>query len=119
MPFEWTVETQTAFDSLKEHLSKSLLLAYPDFSLSFMLETDALGKGPGAVLAQKQKDGMLHPVAYATRSLHSHEKNYGISELEGLGVVWAIRHYLYGHKCDVYSDHEALKSLINTPSPFW
>ena len=41
-------------------------------------------------------------------------------ELEGLGAVWAVKHfrpYLYGHQCDIYTDHEALKSLLNTPRP--
>jgi len=40
--------------------------------------------------------------------------------LEALGVVWAVKHfhtYLFGHKCDVYTDHEALKTLLNTPHP--
>ena len=43
-----------------------------------------------------------------------------VAELEGLGVVWAIKHffpYLYGHHCDVFTDHEALKALMNTPQP--
>ena len=43
-----------------------------------------------------------------------------MTELEGLGVVWAVKHfrpYLYGHQCDIYTDHEALKSLLNTPQP--
>ena len=42
------------------------------------------------------------------------------TELEALGVVWAVkhfRHYLYGHRCHVFSDHEPLKSLLNTPHP--
>ena len=49
-----------------------------------------------------------------------HEKNYGISELEALGVVLAVkhfRHFIYGHKCEVYTDHVALKALLNTPHP--
>ena len=71
----------------------------------------------GAVLAQRQEDGSVRPIAYASRSLQKHEKNYGITELEGLGVVWAARPYLYGHHCTVFTDHEALKSLLNTPQP--
>ena len=52
--------------------------------------------------------------------MQPHEKNYGATELEALGVVWAAKHfrpYLYGHHCDLYTDHEALKSLLNTPQP--
>ena len=59
-------------------------------------------------------------MAYASCSLQPHEKNYGITEMEGLGVVSAVkhfRHYLYGQKCHVYTDHEALKALLNTPKP--
>ena len=72
------------------------------------------------MLAQKQTNGTVRPVAYASRSLQAHEKNYGITELEDLVIVWAVKHfrsYLYGHKCEVYTDHEALKSLLNTPQP--
>ena len=48
------------------------------------------------------------------------EVNYGITELEALAVVWAVKHfrqYLYGHTCQVITDHEALKSLLSTPHP--
>lgn len=72
------------------------------------------------MLSQKQSDDTICPIAYASRTLQPHERNYGISELEALGVVWAVkhfRHYIYGHQCTVYTDHEALKSLLNTPQP--
>ena len=114
------VWTQQAFERLKELLTSAPLLKYPDFKKSFILETDASGEGLGAVLAQRQEDGSVKPIAYASRSLQKHEKNYGITELEGLGVVWAAKHfrpYLYGHHCAVFTDHEALKSLLNTPQP--
>lgn len=55
-----------------------------------------------------------------SRSLQSHERNYAPTELEALGVVWAVRHfrqYLYGHTRHVFTDHEALKSLLNSPHP--
>ena len=82
------------------------------------METDASGAGLGAVLAQEWSDGSVHPVAYASHTLPKPEQNDGIIELEGLGVVWAVKNfrpYLYAHKCTVYTDHEALKSLLNTP----
>ena len=69
--------------------------------------------GLGAVLAQSQEeDDSVRPIAYASRSLQKHEKNYGVTELEGLGVVWAaklFRPYLYAHHCTVYTDHEVAK----------
>ena len=118
IPFVWTPDCHQAFEKLKELLTSVPLLRYPDFERPFILETDASGDGLGAVLAQQQEDGTVAPIAYASRSLQKHEKNYGITELEGLGVVWAAKHfrpYLYGHHCTVFTDHEALKSLLNTP----
>ena len=62
------------------------VLAYPKFGpeAEFVLETDASGIGLGAVLSQQQKYGMLHPVAYASRSLDQSEKNYGTQSLRRL-----------------------------------
>ena len=79
-----------------------------------------LEDGLGPVLAQQQEDGPISPIAYASRSLQKQKKNYGITESKGLGVVWAAKHfkpYRYGHHCTVFTDHEALKSLLNTPQP--
>ena len=63
---------------------------------------------------------LVHPVAYASRSLNPHEKNYAISELETLALVWAVkqfRAYILGHKCTVLTDHSTSTSLLNTPHP--
>lgn len=76
--------------------------------------------GLGAVLSQQGRDGKLHPVGYASRSLSPPEKRYAITELETLAVVWAISHflaYLYGHDLHVYTDHSAVKAVLETPSP--
>ena len=118
--FTWTAVCQGAFVKLRNFLTSAPVLAYPDFGVPFILETDASGNGLGAVLAQQQDDGLVRPIAYASRSLQEHNKRYGVTKLEGLGVVWAVKHfrpYLYGHRCDIYTDHEALKSLLNTPQP--
>ena len=103
-------------------LSSAPVLAYPVFGpgKTFILETDASTEGLGAILSQPQDDGTIHPVAYASRSLNQHEKNYGISELETLGLVWAVRYfrnYLLGHPCVVYTDHVACLSILNTTRP--
>ena len=119
-PFEWTKGCQSAFQQLKDALVSSSVLAFPDFSQEFILETDASKEGLGAVLSQSQPSGGIRPIAFASRTLQVHEKNYGSTEMKGLAVVWAIKHfrqYLYGHKCQVFTDHEALKALLNTPHP--
>ena len=80
------------------------------------METDASTFGLGAALSQKQEDGRLHPIAYAFRKLQPAKINYGITELETLGIVWAVKYfrsYLLGHKVILYSDHSACASLLN------
>ena len=84
------------------------------------METDASRVGLGTASAQEIEDGIFHPVAYASKTLQPHEQNYEATELKILGIVWAtkqFRHYLYGHKCEIFTDHEAFKSLVNTPQP--
>ena len=111
--FTWECTCQQAFVELKECWMSAPVLAYPQFKsdVPFMLKTDASIHGLGAVLTQKQEDGKsVHPIAYASRSLNCHERNYGITELETLGLVWAarlFRPYLLGTsvKCIVYTDH--------------
>ena len=67
-PFKWTPDSQEAFDELKNKLVTTPVLAYPDFTQNFYVETDASKQGLGAVLAQMQEDNKLHPIAYASRS---------------------------------------------------
>lgn len=91
---------------------------YPNFDLDFVVETDASIKGLGAILSQYH-NGNLHPIAYASRALTQPEKNYCITDLETLAIVWALSHfraYLYGHVVTVYTDHLAAKSVLQSPS---
>lgn len=118
--FEWTHKCQAAFHQLKNKLETAPILVYPNFDLPFVLETDASIQGLGAILSQKQRDGLVHPVAYANRALLPAERSYSISELETLAVVWAIQYflaYLYGHQVTVITDHSAVKAILQTPSP--
>ena len=98
--FQWNEECQTAFDHLKQILLDApILLAYPSFDREFLLETDASIQGLGTVISEVQDDGLPHPVAYASRALSPAVKNYAITDLETLAVVWSVSHfkaYLYG-----------------------
>ena len=118
--FEWSLECDKAFEELKQKLTTAPVLAYPDFQREFVLETDASIQGIGAVLGQYQDDKTLHPIAYASRALSAAEKHYSITELETLAVVWAITHFhhhLYGNVVTVYTDHVAVKAVLETPNP--
>lgn len=118
--FDWTAKFENAFTTLKSRLVTSPVLAYPSFEKDFNLETDASIQGLGAVLSQQQEDSKLHPIAYASRALNKSEKNYSITELETLAVVWAISHFrshLYGNTVKVLTDHSAVKSVPETPTP--
>ena len=117
--FEWNSSCQEAFQCLKGKLTQALVLYYPDFNKDFILETDASIHGLSSILSQVQSDGKMHPIAYASRALSPTEKNYSITELETLAVVWAIGHfycYLYGQEVTVYTDHTAVKAVLDNPT---
>lgn len=115
--FEWTNECQTAFDELKRCLMSPPILAYPDFTLPFILTTDGSLQGLGAVLSQRQ-DGTERVIAFASRGLRKTEKNdknYSAFKLELLALKWAVtekfRDYLLFSKFTVITDHNPLRHL--------
>eukprot|EP00794_Sanderia_malayensis_P002386 gene2386-biopygen1273 len=90
------------------------VLAYPNFDLPFLLQTDASDVGLGAVLAQLDADGQERVIAYASYTLSQREHNYTAMEKEALAVVFAAKHfrfYLLGHKFSVITDNSALRWL--------
>nr|GEZ85893.1 putative reverse transcriptase domain-containing protein [Tanacetum cinerariifolium] len=77
----------------------------------FVAYCDALHKGLGAVLMQREK-----VISYASRKLKIHEKNYTTHDLELGAVVFALkiwRHYLYGTKCIMFTDHKSLQHILD------
>ncbi|GJY34099.1 putative reverse transcriptase domain-containing protein [Tanacetum coccineum] len=102
--FVWGDKQEAAFQLLKQKLSSAPILALPEGSEDFIAYCDASKKGLGAVLMQKEK-----VIAYASRQLKIHEKNYTTHDLELEAVVFALkiwRHYLYGTKCTLLSDYD-------------
>jgi hypothetical protein len=111
--FEWSPECRKAFETLKEKLSTTPVLAYPDFGAPFILTTDGSSITVAAVLSQVQ-GGQERPIAYASPKLNKAERAYSASELEMLALVWATKYfrcYLYGRKFLVRTDHAALRFL--------
>jgi hypothetical protein len=116
----WGKDQMDSFEKLKTCLMTPPILAYPDFTRPFILYTDASTFALGAILAQKDNDNKEHVIAYASRTLNKHERNYGITELECLAVVWAVKHfhhYLHGQRFTVITDHAALRYLLNLSNP--
>ena len=83
-------EALEAFERLKAACLQAPILAFPDFDKPFLLETDASGKGLGAVLSQKQADGRYHPIAYASRIMNDTEQRYHSNKQEFLTLKWAV-----------------------------
>ena len=86
-------EARDAFHKLRKAVMSAPVLAYPDPNKDYLLETDALKLGLGAVLSQKQADGRYHPFAFGSRALHRVEANYYSMKLEFLAMKWSIKHF--------------------------
>lgn len=117
--FVWAPDCQTAFERLKSELMSAPILAFPDFTLPFILYADASKMGLGATLSQVQED-KERVIAYASRTTNKHERNYSITELECLGVVWAtkeFRPYLHGRPFTIVTDHQALTWMHSQKEP--
>ena len=118
--FEWGLEQETAFETLKQALVSYPVLRQPDMNKEFFLFTDASGYCMGAVLAQKDEEGKEHAVAYASKLLKNSELSWTVTEKECYACVWAIkkyRIYLWGSKFMVITDHSALAWLMNIKDP--
>jgi ABC-type antimicrobial peptide transport system ATPase subunit len=83
--FQWTAEANTAFEQLKAQLIQALVLAVPDFSQQFVIETDASDLGIGAVLMQNH-----HPVAYLSKALGPRNQALSVYEKECLAILLAV-----------------------------
>ena len=117
--FIWTPAAEEAFQCLRNKLITAPILRFPDFGKPFLLYCDASIRGVGAVLSQVF-DAKEHVIAYGSRTLQPAEKNYGISELEGLSCVYFVklfRPYLYGNFFSLITDHSSLRWLMTTKNP--
>lgn len=94
---------EVSFKKLKDKLTSALILTLPEGSDGFVVYCDASHVTIGCMLMQHGR-----VVAYASRQLKVHEKNYPTHDLESLAVIFLLkiwRHYLYGVHFDIFSDH--------------
>ena len=111
VPFEWLEQCKARFEELKKRLTTAPILTLPSGSGAFVIYTDALNVGLGCVLMQNGK-----VIAYGSRQLKDHKKNYAMHDLELAVVVFTLkmrRHYLYGENFEVHSDHHSLQYLFS------
>jgi transposase InsO family protein len=116
--FQWTEECQQSFDTLKQKMVTAPILVFPDWSKEFHVHVDASSIALGAVLAQPGAGDIDHLLAFASRKLSTAEINYTTTEREGLAMVYVLqkfRHYLLGGHFKMFTDHSALKYLVNKP----
>ncbi|GJW50476.1 putative reverse transcriptase domain-containing protein [Tanacetum coccineum] len=109
--YEWGEKQEEAFQSLKDNLCNALILSLPNGVEYFVIYCDASNQGLGCVLMQRDK-----VIAYASRQLKSHKKNYMTHDLELGAVVFALkiwRHYLYRTKSVIYTDHKSLQHIFD------
>ncbi|GJS96007.1 putative reverse transcriptase domain-containing protein, partial [Tanacetum coccineum] len=109
--FDWGEKEEAAFQLIKQKLCSAPILALPKGSENFIVYCDASHKGLGDVLMQNEK-----VIAYASRQLKIHEKNYTTHDLELGAVVFALkmwRHYLYRTRCTVFTDHKSLQHILD------
>ncbi|GJY55051.1 putative reverse transcriptase domain-containing protein [Tanacetum coccineum] len=107
----WGENQESAFQLLKQKLCEAPILALPEGNDDFVVYCDASHQGLGVVLMQREKF-----IAYASRQLKPYEENYTTHDLKLGAVVFALkiwRHYLYGTKCIVFTDHKSLQHILD------
>lgn len=109
----WNHDADVAFKTLKEKLSTTPILRFPDFNKPFKLETDASLTAIGGILSNDGTDGAIQ---YISRTLKPAEKNYSTTERELLAIIFALeqtRHIVLGYRVKIVTDHKALTYIMN------
>lgn len=116
--FKWVHESQTAFEQLKGAVMAAPVLALPNFTLPFAVETDTSSHAMGAILHQQG-----HPIAFFSKPFCSRLQMASTYVRELHAIVAAVRkwrQYLLGHKFTIYTDHcslcELMSQVVQTPS---
>ena len=112
--------TLKAFETLKCVCMTAPILPFANYTKPFMLETDVSKDGLGVVLSQKQTDGRYHPMAFDSRALTPHKKNYHLTKLEFLALKWVVtehfKEYMPYPPFLVKTDNNPLTYIMMTPN---
>ena len=116
--FRWSDQCISAFRTLKDVLLKDQVLYFPDLNKAYQLEIDASALGFGAILSQ-EKNGVMRPIAFASKRANKYEHVYGSTELEACGLVFAckrFRSFITGRPVTVLTDHRGLITFLTATS---
>ncbi|GFT11916.1 retrovirus-related Pol polyprotein from transposon 412 [Trichonephila clavipes] len=119
-PFEWTSETQEAFDDIKKAILNPPVLALPDQSAELQITTDASSRGIGAVLEQKYPNSEVKPLYFFSKKLNPSQSKYNATVLEFFAIYTALnffRPFLLGRKFKVFTDHKPLAGFLSNKNP--
>ena len=115
---KWSDEADKAFQKLKRVMTATPVLALPDFTMEFVIETDASGSGIGAVLMQQG-----HPLAFISKALSVKHQALSAYDKEMFAILFAVKkwhYYLVGRHFTIRTDHQPLRYLmqqkVSTPS---
>jgi hypothetical protein len=105
-PWHWDASHQKAFEDIKATIARDVVLAYPDFTKTFEIFTDASSRQLGAVVTQNNR-----PIAFFSRKFSEAQTKYSVTEQELLSIVETLKEFrgmLWGQKIKIYTDHENL-----------
>jgi hypothetical protein len=112
--------SRRAFEQLNLALQVAPIFWTLDWNKPFLVYYDASREVVGSTLSQLDENGHDHPIHFASRQLTLVEKNYTVTEQEGLVVIFSLKkfhHYLLGYKAKIVTNHKALTYLVNKPNP--
>ena len=115
-PWNWTEQYEQAFKDAKQKLTSAAVLAHYDLNVSLHLAGDASAYGVGAVISHVYPDDSERPVAYASRTLSSSERNYSQLEKEALSLIFGLHkfhQYLYGRRLTLVTDYQPLTTVFS------
>jgi len=116
--FTWNEECQRSLDILKEKMVTVTILVFLNWAKEFHVHVDASSIALGAVLVQEGEGDIDHPMEFSSKKLSTTENKYTTTKRECLAMVYALQkymHYLLGGHFGMYTDHSALKYLVNKP----